>query len=100
MSIQLYKAGTDHIINGIECELVNCEIRSLQGMLDTGWYTTPGDWIEKPEELEELEEPDEPEEIKELDLNSIRGKAKLAGIEGWDKKRIKTLEAELDEQKG
>ncbi len=94
MAIQLYKAGTDHIINGIECELVNCEIRSLQGMLDTGWYTAPGDWLEEPKEPEEIKATEEP------DLNSIRGRAKLAGIEGWDKKRIKTLEAELDEQKG
>jgi len=88
MAIQLYKAGTDHVINGFECEIVNCKISSMQGMIADGWYAVPGAWIEEVEEIEE-----EPE------LDSVRGKAKAAGIEGWDKKRIKTLEAELDEQK-
>lgn len=87
MAIQLYKAGDDHVINGIGCEITNCEIGSLQPMLSIGWHTSPGDWLEKEEE-------------KEPEPGSTRGKAKAAGIEGWETKRIKTLEAELDEQKG
>lgn len=50
----------------------------------------------KPEE--ESEDEDDPEEEDDVsDINPVRLKAKDAGIEGWDTKRIGTLEKMLGE---
>lgn len=49
-----------------------------------------GGWSVTDPTAEPVSAPDEAEEI-----NPVRAAAKEAGIDGWDTKRIKTLEAEL-----
>ncbi len=93
MSIQLYKAGKTHTVRGIECELCNFSAAELQYQLDHGWFKSPDD-ISNEDAKEEGEEAEEGTR-----LNPVRMKAKLAGIDGWDIKRIKTLEGLLDELK-
>ncbi len=89
MAIQLYRPGTTHEVNGVKCEIGNFDISSMQGLIDIGWFTTT-DFNAQDEE---------PELETEEDINPVRVDAREAGIEGWETKRIKTLQAELDEQK-
>ena len=102
MAFQVYKEGSTHTIRGIECDLMNVNtVSSAQAMLKNGWYSSPeeiGDGAQDTEEKAMQADDEATEEASEAEkeLNPIREKAKAAGIEGWDKKRIKTLEAELD----
>jgi len=92
MAIQLYKTGTTHTVRGIECEVCNFSPRELDLRLSQGW-------VKDPSELGESAPPEVVEETSQdtdENINPVRLKAKEAGIDGWDKKRIKTLEAELE----
>ncbi len=109
MAIQLYRAGNTHTVRGIECELKNFTPNSLDAMLDEGWLKSPeeigndkqieeSDQDERQEESsEDAPQQEDQEEIKVL--NPVRQAAKDAGIEGYEIKRIKTLEGLLDELK-
>lgn len=109
MAIQLYRAGTKHTIQGIECEACNFSIGELQSKLDEGWLKTPKETKDEDETQENAEEKEseavpekqnvESQEEKDGALNPVRVRAKSAGIEGWDIKRIKTLEGLLNELK-
>jgi len=107
MAAQLYREGNSHTVRGIECEVQNFPIGQLNEALDAGWLKSPedigndaqneitqGDDEKAPEE----ESKGEKEEGEKL-LNPIRQAAKEAGIDGWEIKRIKTLEGLLDELK-
>ena len=85
MAIQLYRAGDTHEVRGILCEVGNFEPHELDALLAQGWAKDPKD-IGGEESVSE----DVPDT-----LNPVRLQAKEAGIEGWENKRIKTLEAEL-----
>ena len=105
MAIQLYRAGNSHTVKGIECEVCNFSIGELQIKLDEGWFKSPQEISNGNEESNEKEseavpeEKDiEPQEEKDGVLNPVRVQAKAAGIEGWDNKRIKTLEGLLNER--
>ena len=87
MAIQLYRAGDTHEVRGILCEVGNFEPHELDVLLAQGWAKDPKDIGGVPEEPKAEIEPDT--------LNPVRLQAKEAGIEGWENKRIKTLEAEL-----
>ncbi len=96
MAIQLYREGTTHNVRGIECELMNCDIADLNYYVDQGWSTSP-ETLEIPIESDDL--PAEGGPIPDpapQDINPIRLRAKEAGIDGWDTKNFKTLEAELE----
>ncbi len=88
MAVQVYRAGTTHNIRGIECEIGNFSITSYMSMLNDGWYASP----------DEIGNDAQDEDEDEEKINPVRILAKEKGIEGWDIKRIKTLEALLDEQ--
>lgn len=90
MTIAVYKKGNSVTVRGIECDVCRCEFLEMEDKLNNGW-------VKDPSELVETEETKEVETPKQLD--PIRQKAKDAGIDGWDKKRIKTLEAELNGNK-
>lgn len=87
MSVCTYKN-----INGeIACELVTVEL--LEGQLGGGWKLSE-------EELKEdyvpiTQEDADTNNSGKLSADEIRQAAKNAGIDGWENKRIKTLEAEL-----
>lgn len=109
MAIQLYRKGNTHVVQGIECELCNFPVNKLEQRLSEGWFKTPQEIENGVQQQQENEDgQDVQSEFKEEDqeesesvsvstesLNPIRLKAKEAGIEGWDTKRIKTLEALL-----
>ena len=86
MAIQLYRAGDTHEVRGILCEVGNFEPHELDALLAQGWAKDPKDI--GGEKIDEV--PDVPDS-----LHPVRLQAKEAGIEGWENKRIKTLEAEL-----
>jgi len=90
MAIQVYKPGKTHTVRGVECEALNINIGSLNHYLENGYYKKEGEWME----VDEDETKAEDEENKSAE--GVREKAKAAGIEGFDKKRIKTLESELN----
>ncbi len=94
MAIQLYRAGNTHTVRGIECELCNFDACEMDYQLNAGWCKSPEDIGH-----EQPEEESEEESEEETALNPVRIAAKAAGIEGWDIKRIKTLEGLLDELK-
>lgn len=90
MAIQLYKAGSTHTVGGIECELQNFNISELDAKLAEGWFKSPSD-INAP-----VEKSIETLDIETMEsIHPVRAAAKDAGIDGWEKKRIGTLEAEL-----
>ena len=95
MKIALYKAGDTHEVRGIKCEVIRCEFRQLDDKLKLGYVKDPSELYA----TEEVTEVIEPVVEVEKKLNPVRQAAKDAGIEGWDMKRIKTLEALLDGNK-
>lgn len=82
MAIQLYREGDTHTVRGILCELKNFDASELDYQLKQGWLTSPEDIGEKEDNDEDA-------------LNPVRIEAREKGIEGWDTKRIKTLEGLL-----
>ena len=91
--IQLYKAGSTHTVRGIECEICNFAPRELDLRLSEGWVKDPSELEVTGAQGEGKQDAEAPEETN---INPIRLKAEKAGIEGWETKRIKTLESELD----
>lgn len=87
MAIQLYRAGDTHEVRGIACEVANFESHELDRLLAEGWAKDPREIGGVPEDPDTEAVPDT--------INPVRIQAKEAGIEGWENKRIKTLEAEL-----
>ena len=101
MAIQLYREGDTHEIKGIKCELSNFPIHQLDARLKEGWVKSPEDISNGKNDNEKDSEEKESEKIRtsEKGAPDIRALAKEAGIEGWDTKRIKTLEAALNDNK-
>ncbi len=93
MAIQLYKAGDTHTVRGIECEVCNFDLAELDLRLSEGWVKDTSELEVTGASSEGNQDAEAPEEIN---INPVRLKAKEAGIEGWQNKRIKTLEAELE----
>lgn len=90
MAIQLYRAGTTHIVRGIECEVCNFDSSQMQHQLEQGW-------VKAPEFIDEITEEVAEETTEEAtEIHPVRIQARDAGIDGWENKRIKTLESELD----
>lgn len=81
--IALYRAGTSHIIRGVQCEMTRCRADRLQAHLRAGWVTDPKELIKEEEELSNKE---------------VRAAAKEAGLEGWDTRRIGKLKEALNGQ--
>lgn len=83
--IVLYRDGDTHEINGVKCEMGRFKNSALKAMLSAGWRVTP-----------------EAEESNVVDISPdiIRAKARDAGIEGWETKRIKTLQKALGDNSG
>ena len=84
MASLLYRAGTGHFENGVECEMISVEYDQYEAMLSAGWSTSPPG-ATAAEESKELSEADK-----------VREAARLAGIDGWDTKRINTLRGLLE----
>lgn len=93
MDIQLYRKGDTHTVDGIQCELCNFHIDEMASALDNGWYRTPGEWSKAAKD----EPKSESKDIPKSDPNHpVRQAAKEVDIDGWDSKRISTLEKELN----
>jgi len=94
MTIALFKKGNSVNVKGIDCDVCRCSFGEMEDKLKEGW-------VKDPKELESVDETEATEKKEEVpkQIDPIRQKAKDAGIEGWDKKRIKTLEAELNGDK-
>jgi len=92
MAIQLYKAGNSHTVNGIECEVKNFDFGEMELMLSQGWVKSPDETVESAATEVVVETSQE----TDTNINPVRLAAKEAGIDGWENKRIKTLEAELE----
>lgn len=82
----IYREGKGTVEFGIECESTTCEIEHLEGLLNNGWSLNPPGYT-----------PPKAEVAEDEDINPVRLEAKAAGIEGWDTKRIGTLEKLLSE---
>jgi len=80
--ISLYKEGSTHTARGVQCEIVRCKPKNMAWHLERGC-------VKDPKELLKQEET--------ATINPIRLQAKEAGIDGWETKRIKTLEGLLNE---
>lgn len=99
MAIQLYKPGNNHVVQGVPCEVKNFDIAELDYQLKQGWFRVPGEWDQVETEAEEPETTKAPENepVGNNDPNHpVRISAKAAGIDGWDTKRIATLEKQLN----
>lgn len=93
MDIQLYKEGNTHTVRGVPCELCNFHIEDMESALKDGWYRKPGEWLKEAKS----ETQEEQKEMPKSDPNHpVRQAAKEADIDGWDSKRISTLEKELN----
>lgn len=83
MAISVYKEGDTHTVNGVKCTIVQClDVAEMHHHLENGCVLDEQDLY--------------PEQEDFGDLNPVRLAAKEKGIEGWDTKRIKTLQALLD----
>lgn len=87
MGCILYREGKGTVEHGIECESTTCEIEHMEGLLNAGWSVNPPGYSP----VVAAKEEDEAETT-----NPVRLAAKEAGIEGWDTKRIGTLEKLLE----
>lgn len=90
MACIVYRKGKGTIEFGIECESATVEIEYLEDMLAAGWSTNPPGYEPPRAEVEDEGAEDE------KPLHPVRQAAKDAGIEGWDTKRIGTLESALE----
>lgn len=91
MTCILYRKGKGTQEFGIECESTTCEVEYLDSLLADGWSVNPPGYV-PPEVVVEESDEEEPE----APLNPVREAAKAAGIEGWDTKRIGTLQKALE----
>lgn len=88
MTCLIYREGKGTIEFGIECESTTCDVEHLDGLLAAGWLRDPPGY-KAPEVVKE-------EEPSEESIHPIRLAAKEAGVDGWDTKRITTLEKLLE----
>lgn len=116
MAVLLYKKGNATVAKGVECDFIRVSIKSIAHYLANGYVSDPLELIEDKEDAVQLQEEAEgsteeaateeaePVVTKEqadtnksgkLSTEEVRQAAKKAKISGWDKKRIKTLKAEL-----
>lgn len=89
MTCILYRKGKGTQEFGIECESTTCEVEYLDSLLASGWSVNPPGYVPPVSDEETDDEDDAP-------LNPVREAAKAAGIEGWDTKRIGTLQKLLE----
>jgi len=104
MTIALFKKGNSVNVRGIDCDVCRCSFGEMEDKLKEGW-------VKDPKELDSVDDGgiddgdttplDEPETAEKTpnQIDPIRLKAKEAGIDGWEKKRIKTLEGLLNGDK-
>lgn len=92
MACIVYRKGKGTTEFGIDCESTTCEPEHLEGLLNDGWSANPPGYEPPKPEVVEDEKEDEPA------IHAVRLAAKEAGIEGWDTKRIGTLENLLSEK--
>ncbi len=91
MACIIYREGKGTVEFGIECESTTCEVEHLDGLLAAGWSQNPPGYKAATIEIEAADEPED------ATINPVRIAAKAAGIDGWDIKRIGTLEKLLSE---
>ena len=89
MTCILYREGNGTVEHGISCESTACEVEHLDGLIKAGWSVNPPGYTP----LKVINEPDEDDDHEAI--NPVRIKAREAGIDGWDTKRIGTLEKML-----
>lgn len=94
MTCIVYREGRGTIEFGIECESAACEIEYLEGMLADGWSINPPGY--EPPKPEMVEASEDESDDGDAPINPVRLEAKEAGIEGWDTKRIGTLQKLLE----
>lgn len=94
MACILYRKGKGTLEHGIECESTTCEIEHMEGLLSAGWSTNPPGY--EPPSVATLDEDDEADVREDVGINPVRLAAKEACIEGWDIKRIHTLQKLLE----
>ena len=93
--IALYKHGETHTVDGINCHIGRFNNSELQYRLSEGWVLSP-------QELEKSK--GEKVEVKEIEITEnpreIRMAAKKAGIDDWDRARVRTLKDKLADAQG
>lgn len=89
--VSMYKEGDSCEVRGIKCDVKRMKFQEMEHYASEGWVKDPAD-IGQEQEVSEEEATEGAHEVRLM--------AKAKGIEGWDKKRIKTLKAELDENQG
>jgi len=97
--VLLYKTGNSSIIRGVLCDFIRCKISDMDFYKSQGYVKNPKDLLENQVEAKEsstdtFDQVDTNQSGK-LSTNEIRQAAKKANIDGWDKKRVKTLKTEL-----
>ncbi len=85
MSIELYRDGVTHVINGVHCEMALFEPCEMDGALQRGWRK----WPEPPKEETTSDL------LDKLSNEEVRAFAKEEGIEGYTSSRIETLKKKL-----
>jgi hypothetical protein len=91
MATKLYREGTTHCVNGIDCE-----VRLFTTGYPLRFVGTDG-WCKTPEDINKDNKTDD-DEWSGYTSDQIRELAKDAGIDGWDTKRIHTLKEVLNGQ--
>lgn len=92
MACILYRKGKGTQEFGIECESTTCEVEYLDSLLADGWSVNPPGYVPPATVVEDATD----DETDDTPLNPVREAAKAAGIEGWDTKRIGTLQKALE----
>lgn len=96
--IVLFKLGTQIKFQGIKLDRVRIENEQEEEYRANGWgcawdilKESKGETKKEPVKFEEVDT----NESGLLSVDEVRNAAKEAGIDGWEKKRIKTLKKEL-----
>jgi hypothetical protein len=88
----MFKEGDSSVVRGVKCDFIRIELAERPQYKIDGWADNEKELKEAKEEASK----DSQETEEEAVLNPVRIAAKEAGIGGWDTKRIKTLEKELE----
>jgi len=108
-SVTLYKSGNSITAQGVKCDFIRCKIREISTYEDQGYVRDPNELVERAE-AEAVAEDEinavaaalsealaEDEVSEEMTNDEVRQKAEEMGIDGYETKRIKTLEKEINE---
>jgi len=66
MAIMLYRKGESHTIQGVQCDIMRCDLKDMPTYLEQGW-------VNSPEDLKTKKKAKPKEENPEVDADDPKG---------------------------